>query len=403
VTDSRRVLLIVLEGAEHRAHFNQVLVGSAHSLIFSFDGAEGFDRFLESRPDLVLVSEAATRISGTILCRLIREHRYGHGVGVFLMSARATDEDLQARAEEAGVDGVLGLPPPPEQIAGILDAPFAFTWDPSADSDLETEAEARSAPDLVGEPLAAEAGAEVSSGSAAEQVTLHVRPPEESERPWPAAAEAEAEAPEVETTDRQAPAAVEFSKEAARRATEAERSAKEIAMVEPKEGAAPPRFDEAFESLIPAGFSATEQRPALEAPPQEELTKQADTAPERAQWRETRDELTPVEIPSPAYRPPEPAGHPTAEVPGSPAAPPVTREAAEAEAPTVVGQVAPAEEPTPVVEAETVEEIRPSTGAMHEAPTPVRSLGWRLRLVSQQCAQQPHAWSRLCHVWVRRR
>ena len=48
------VLLVVVDDPAHRALFNRYLANTPHHLIFSRDGEDGFDRFSEVKPDLVI-------------------------------------------------------------------------------------------------------------------------------------------------------------------------------------------------------------------------------------------------------------------------------------------------------------------------------------------------------------
>lgn len=186
----RRVVLFVLERAELRTHFNQALLRTPHAAIFCFDGAEGFDRFLEVRPDVCLVCESTSRINGAILCRLIKQHRWSRGVGVYLMSTRPEEPSLQALVAGTGVDGVLPLPPPVEQLIEVLSRPHEFQLDESSEAELAAEAEPVDEKPPQTAPVVVEAGEVFTERRDDEGVMLYVRPPQEATH-WDAAAPGE--------------------------------------------------------------------------------------------------------------------------------------------------------------------------------------------------------------------
>ncbi|MBN2358925.1 MAG: DnaJ domain-containing protein [Deltaproteobacteria bacterium] len=183
---SRRLVLFVLERPDLRAYFNQALQSTPHSAIYCFDGADGFDRFLEVRPDVCLVCESTARINGAILCRLIKQHRWSRGVGVYLMSARPDDASAETLIASTGIDGVLPLPPPPEQLVGLLARPHECQLVETSEAELAAETEP------VEEQLPAAAPVEVDASSffterrTDERVLLYVRPPQEATH-WDAA------------------------------------------------------------------------------------------------------------------------------------------------------------------------------------------------------------------------
>ena len=57
----KSVLLIVVDKPEQRALFNKHLKTTPHSLIFATDGEDGFDRYTEVKPDLVIAHVNAAR------------------------------------------------------------------------------------------------------------------------------------------------------------------------------------------------------------------------------------------------------------------------------------------------------------------------------------------------------
>lgn len=105
------VLLIVVDNPAHRALFNRYLGGTAHHLVFATDGEDGFDRFAEVKPDLVIAHVEASRLDGTILCQLVRKQPRGERVPFVLLSEEFSDPEAgRQRAAAVGADGFLPFP-----------------------------------------------------------------------------------------------------------------------------------------------------------------------------------------------------------------------------------------------------------------------------------------------------
>lgn len=103
------VILIVVERAEHRATLNQSLRASPHRLVFALDGEDGFDRFREAKPDLVLAHVHAPRLDGTILCQLVRQEPGGSVPFLLLTDDPLDDARTRDRARAVGADGMVSL------------------------------------------------------------------------------------------------------------------------------------------------------------------------------------------------------------------------------------------------------------------------------------------------------
>ena len=132
----RRVVLFVLDNAHVRAHYNRLLTDSPHCAIYAMDGAEGFDRFLEARPDICLISDSISRISVTILCQLIREHEKGKDIGLFVLSDQQGDDPRFAKLQALDVDAVRPMMMGKEDFAALLKANY-----PSKDRNHQTPAD----------------------------------------------------------------------------------------------------------------------------------------------------------------------------------------------------------------------------------------------------------------------
>ncbi|MCC7384364.1 MAG: DnaJ domain-containing protein [Deltaproteobacteria bacterium] len=105
------VILVIVESPEQRVLFNQHLRDTPHRLIFSLDGADGFDRFREVKPDLVITHLNAHRLDGAILCQLIRQEPAGSTVPVIVMAEDLSGDSRAAeRCAAIGADDFLPVP-----------------------------------------------------------------------------------------------------------------------------------------------------------------------------------------------------------------------------------------------------------------------------------------------------
>ncbi|MFO0723619.1 MAG: DnaJ domain-containing protein [Myxococcota bacterium] len=132
-----RVVLIVVQSPEQRAQFNQALRGTVLRLVYALDGEDGFDRFNEVRPDLVLAHLEAPRLDGTILCQLIRQQMHG-AVPILLISEDLDDNEAGiARAHSLGADGVIHLPLERTRLTATLDRFLGRATAPAPTQDFE--------------------------------------------------------------------------------------------------------------------------------------------------------------------------------------------------------------------------------------------------------------------------
>jgi CheY-like chemotaxis protein len=104
------IVLIVLERPEQRSLFNQHLRGTPYRLVFANDGEDGFDRFREVRPDLIIAHVNARRLNGTILCQLVRQEEGGSIPFLLLGEDLARDPRAAERCAAVGADGFLSIP-----------------------------------------------------------------------------------------------------------------------------------------------------------------------------------------------------------------------------------------------------------------------------------------------------
>lgn len=115
---SKPVLLIVLGAPEQRTILNGCLRGAPYRLVFAADGEDGFDRFREVQPDIVLSHLKTARLDGTILCHLIVQESQG-AVAVVLYG----DEPFargSSHAEAVGARAYIPTDNLQERLIGVL-------------------------------------------------------------------------------------------------------------------------------------------------------------------------------------------------------------------------------------------------------------------------------------------
>lgn len=105
------VILIVVDQPALRVAFNQCLRTTDHHLVFSFDGEDGFDRFREVKPHLIIADVHAPRLDGEFLCQSVRKEKGGDRVPFFLLGAELNDPSRAAsKLRSSGADGVIPVP-----------------------------------------------------------------------------------------------------------------------------------------------------------------------------------------------------------------------------------------------------------------------------------------------------
>lgn len=103
------VLLVIIDDAEQRALLNRYFQSTAYHLVFAMDGEDGFDRFNEVKPNLVLLYAHVSRLDGTILCQLIRQQPRGEATPVVMM-VDETSHRTEDWAKAVGADAMLQIP-----------------------------------------------------------------------------------------------------------------------------------------------------------------------------------------------------------------------------------------------------------------------------------------------------
>lgn len=103
------VFLIVVDNPAHRVQLNRYLANTHHHLVYATDGEDGFDRFAEVKPDIVLIYAHVSRLDGTILCQLIRQQPNGEQTPIVMMADEASNRS-EDWATSVGADAMLRLP-----------------------------------------------------------------------------------------------------------------------------------------------------------------------------------------------------------------------------------------------------------------------------------------------------
>lgn len=105
------VLLIAVLDADQRRLFNRMLGSTAHHIVYTEEGPDAIDRFVEVKPDLVIAHAELTDEDGGALFPRIREEQSGNVTPLVLLGERINDnEALARRVQQADADGYLPLP-----------------------------------------------------------------------------------------------------------------------------------------------------------------------------------------------------------------------------------------------------------------------------------------------------
>ena len=121
------VILLIVDNPAHRVLFNRHLKSSPHHLVFATDGEDGFDRFAEVKPDLVMIHLNVARLDGTILCQLLRQEPRGEAIPIVLLGEELTDREVARRRVAAvGADAFLPSPVSPAVLLECITPLLAF-------------------------------------------------------------------------------------------------------------------------------------------------------------------------------------------------------------------------------------------------------------------------------------
>lgn len=131
---AKSVLLIIVDNPAHRVLFNKYLKNTPHSLVFSGDGEDGFDRFTEVKPDLVIAHVNVARLDGPILCQLIRQQPGGEDVPFILIGEEFSNPQVgEQKRRKVGADAFLPVPFNRNLLAKCITPLLAFGRPPEED------------------------------------------------------------------------------------------------------------------------------------------------------------------------------------------------------------------------------------------------------------------------------
>lgn len=99
-------ILIADDSAVIRLAVSSLLAREGHEVVVAEDGVEAIQRFYENPPDLVLLDIQMPKVSGYLVCRLIKEDWSVANTPVLMLTARDTAED-RYWAGKSGADGYL--------------------------------------------------------------------------------------------------------------------------------------------------------------------------------------------------------------------------------------------------------------------------------------------------------
>ncbi len=103
------VVLIIIDDPEHRTLLNRHFSSTAYHLVYAMDGEDGFDRYNEVKPDLVMLYAHVKRLDGTILCQLIRQQPRGELTPIVMM-VNESSHRAPEWAQSVGADAMLRVP-----------------------------------------------------------------------------------------------------------------------------------------------------------------------------------------------------------------------------------------------------------------------------------------------------
>jgi two-component system, OmpR family, alkaline phosphatase synthesis response regulator PhoP len=115
----KKIILIVDDDSNIRRVLSFLLERTGCKVYTAVDGADGFERACEVKPDLVITDAMMPKKDGFELCRDLRREQQFAGLKIIMLTARdqATENDAP---RESGIDLCLMKPFNPIEITRIV-------------------------------------------------------------------------------------------------------------------------------------------------------------------------------------------------------------------------------------------------------------------------------------------
>ncbi|MDI1483449.1 ATP-binding protein [Polyangium sp. y55x31] len=113
-------LVLVVEDNREMSAFILESLASEHRVVAAFDGAEGLQKALELKPDLILSDIMMPKLSGDALVRAIRSHRELDRTPIVLLTAKSDDE-LRVKLLREGAQDYITKPFAVDELRARVD------------------------------------------------------------------------------------------------------------------------------------------------------------------------------------------------------------------------------------------------------------------------------------------
>jgi diguanylate cyclase (GGDEF)-like protein len=108
-TDGPLRVLVVDDDNSVRALLKAMLAHAGYEVIEAADGQAGFEKALETRPQIMITDWLMPRMDGVDLTRALRQTKHGRGIYILILTALEAEEKL-VEAFDAGVDDFMSKP-----------------------------------------------------------------------------------------------------------------------------------------------------------------------------------------------------------------------------------------------------------------------------------------------------
>ncbi len=119
-------ILIADDSPVMRMAVRKLLEPEGYEVVAAEDGVEGITQFYQERPDLVLLDVQMPKLSGYVVCRLIKEDPVAARTPVLILTVRTSAEDRYWGAK-SGADGYLTKDALGEELVAAIRAALART------------------------------------------------------------------------------------------------------------------------------------------------------------------------------------------------------------------------------------------------------------------------------------